>query len=295
VQVPSSLPRGTPIALNISIDRLAYITVKGTIGDIPFNVAVVAPSDREAPTPDELGALERRFEEAVGFIPRGQQNVKRLQWDQARDGFRQAAQRGDAAGAVHEFEAMEEIVASLEDVPGPLTPPKVFLDNLVRECLDLHRYVEQTSPSGTPYDGLEMVRSIDAQREQAERAFSAADQPAYTEAIAMLHHIEEHLLDVARNVNPAPPPDEREEAARVVEYGRAKAGKLRDIAAADRPDLAKDVEDIDVELSRLAGQVDSDPVGVLDRARPLLQGLLRIENILGGPPGVPGPNVPIVG
>lgn len=285
VDVSSTLPRGTPIALNVSIDKLAYITVKGMIGDVPFNVAVVAPPDREVPSAAEETTLKRQFEDAVSYLPPGQKNVKELEYEEAKGRFEKAAQQGDAAGAVHEYEAMEELVASVEEVDGPLTPPKAFLDNLVRDCLELHQYIDRKSPNGVPYDGPEMVRSIDVQREEAERAFAASDQQAYTDAITMLHNIEDHLRDIAAQVegkDGTPKPDERQQAAGMVAYGRNKAGKLKSIAEPDRPDLAKELDGIDVRLSQLAGQVEGDPSGVMERARPLLQNLDRIENILQG-------------
>jgi molecular chaperone DnaK len=285
VDVPSTLPRGTPIALNVNIDKLAYITVKGTIGNVPFDIDVVAPPDREVPSPTEETALRRQFEEAVSYLPPGQKNVKELEYEEAKSRYEKAAQQGDAAGAVHEYEAMEELVASVEEVDGPLTPPKAFLDNLVRDCLELHQYIDRKSPNGVPYDGPEMVRSIDVQREEAERAFAASDQQAYTDAITMLHNIEDHLRDIAAQVegkDGTSTPDERQQAAGMVAYGRNKAGKLMSIAEPDRPDLAKELDGVDVRLSQLAGQVEGDPSGVMERARPLLQNLDRIENILQG-------------
>ena len=202
VPVPSSLPRGTPIDLNIHIDRLSFITVKGKISDIPFEAAVELPPERPMPTAEELQALDRAFQEAIAYLPAGKRNIAETRSKRAKQSYEAAIRQGDREQAVYEFEEMEDLVANIAtEGTRPLDPPKEFFDELLKDCYDLNQYATQvTAKEGVaqPHDAKELAKTIDFQRDRGEKAFNDGEQVAYIETIEMLENIRNHLIAVIR-------------------------------------------------------------------------------------------------
>jgi len=140
VPVESSLPKGTPIEMNLNIDEHSFITVKGKIGDIPFDAAVETPPPRSMPSQEEIQKLDKAFQESVTYLQAGKKGVEKARYKIAKKSFDAAYSRGDTDQAVHDFEEMEEIVASIARVEGALQPPKEFFDDLVKECHEINHY-----------------------------------------------------------------------------------------------------------------------------------------------------------
>ena len=298
VQVHSSLPKGTPIKLNVFIDPLYLITVKGAIGDAgegndknTFEASLEPPPPREPPTAEQVAALEGELREALAYLPAGKRNVAQVKWNRSKSALEGAQERGEKEQAVHEFDEMEEIVGSIARTESVLQPPKEDFDKLVTQCTELNGYATQVAADkGKPHDGPEIEKAIEVQREQGESAWNDADQQAYGEAIGMLEGIRNHLGQLLQTA--ASGEDSRSEAERAadaIKQVREEARKVENMAKAkQRPDFEEEAGRIGTQLDGLAGEVQSNPRGALEKAMQLNARLEQMRNVLmevGGPGG----------
>ena len=285
VPVASSLPKGTPIELNLNIDELSFITVKGKIGDTTFDAVLDLPPDRTMPSDEDIIALDHAFSEAVEYLVPGKKAVSKAKYKTAKHSFEAALKRSNKEQAIHDFEEMEELVADLARTEGPVQPPREFFEELVEECQEINRYVAQTAAeAGQPHDHRELQKSIDFQRVQGEKAFAAGDQKAYSDAIMLLESIKNHLIALAQKVMPVPPPiSEQERAAAMGEVAEREANKLGQFAASQqRKDLQEEAELIKKKLGELAREAQKNPKAVQEKISMLRARLEQMKNVLMG-------------
>jgi molecular chaperone DnaK len=282
VPVDSSTPRGTPIHLDVHMDRFSLLTARGTIGEQTFEFEVEAPPDRGLPSEQEVTELTARFTEAAAYLPAGRRASIQIKFDVAREAFERARDDGDDKGAVHEFEQMEELAASIERNATPLQPPKADFDRLVEDCDQINAALRGQD---VPHDPQEMGRSIEAQRVQGEKAFREGDQSSYSEAIQHLMGYRDHLIDLLRS-GPAPEITPEQAAYATVQVAAEEADTVRQLAVAEgRDDLRAQVDDIRRQLDDLGPQAFSDARRVLQRGQALRAELERIKNLIRAPLG----------
>lgn len=283
VKVPSSTPRGTLIRFDLHMDRLSFITVQGSIGEHEFEAAVEVPPEREMPTDDEVAEVTRRFEEAIAFLPAGERNTAEIRFGVSLDAFGKAGRDADRDQAVHEFEEMEEIVAGLGHNASALDPPKHEFDQLVSDCSEFNTYLGQLSAeAGVPHDHQEMARSIEVQRMAGERAFQAADQRSYGDAVRQLAGYMDHLAGLYQRMRPqGAAPTEAERATGILQIAGREAVTVRQLAdanasAAEREEVAQ----IQRQLEELGTNIERDPRQVQERAVQLRTRLEQLKNVL---------------
>ncbi|TDB91400.1 Hsp70 family protein [Actinomadura sp. KC216] len=282
VPVPLTTPRGTPIRFDLHVDRHSFITVRGSVGEHAFEAAVELPPEREMPTREEVERLDRRLAEAAEFLPAGERQNFQIKQRMARESLEKAMRDGDRAQAVHEFEQLEGLEADAAKFRTVLEPPKAEFDQLVAECFELNSYLMRDAAElSRPYDGQEMAKSIETQRDQGENAHRNADQRAYGEVIRQLLGYQQHMVAIYRQAHPQPQQSDAERAMGVLKRCRQQAEKVRQLAdAAGRADLRAQVVEIMGKLDELQGRLDRDPRGVLDRLPGLQQRLSQLHNIL---------------
>ncbi len=285
VPVDSSLPKGTLVELQVNIDELSFITIKGKIGESLFDVSVEPPPPRPLPTGAEIEALERTFQETLAYLPVGRRSVAEARYRRAKQSFAAAKQRGDEEQAIHDFEEMEELAAEIARSSAPLQPPREFFDNLVQECSQINRDVARMlAEEGEPYDHPELQRSIDAQREFGIRAFLAGNQRSYSDAITMLENIRNHILALAQRVmRLRDTRTDTERAVDHVQYGQREADTISSLAAAqEKQDLVREADDIKRELEILAGEAQRNPRAVQEKVSQLRHRLQQMKNFILG-------------
>jgi len=286
VRVPSSLPRGTHIMLDINIDKLSLITVKGTIGEeVEIGVSVELPPPRDMPSSDEIQSLERAFGEAIGYLSTGRRSIAEAKYRKSRKSFEAAVSRGDNEQAIHDFEEMEEIVAEISCVEGPLQPVKEYFDELVGECIEINQYVAvKAAEAKQPHDTREISKAVEAQRVHGERAYRDGDQKAYSDAITMLESIKDHMIEIMRKIMPPPPPmPESEKARRMAEHAKEEVSRVGQLAKAQkRDDLQKEIGEIRKQLETLAQEAETNPQPVQEKLSQLRARLEQIKNVLMG-------------
>lgn len=283
VAVPSSTPRSTPIRLELHMDRHSFITVRGSIGEhTPFEAKVELPPDRPMPATGEVETLQRAFDETIEFLPAGPRNTATIQWEVALESFHGAVERGDQPQAVHEFEQLEEIVSRLGRHTTTLEPSKADFDGLVEDCVELNTYLATVGgQSGVPHDEQEMARFIEAQRDQGERAFRAADQKSYGEAIVQLEGYRDHLIGLYRRTRPSDPRSEAERTRSNLGIGLEEAANVRELALAmSRGDLADEAQNIERQLVDLGPAAERDPQRAQERVSHLRARLDQMKRIL---------------
>lgn len=297
VPVDLSLPRGTPIYLNLNIDELSFITVKGSIGETSFDATVEVPPDREMPSEEEVASLIGRFEEEAAYLPAGQRAKLEARFRKTRQGFEEAAERGETERAVHDFEEMEALVAEVSSVSGPLQPPREAFNQLVAECHEINLYAARVcAESGKPHDKEGMQKATEAQRVQGERAFENGDQRAYSNAVEMLESLREFLVTQARAAMPEPPRRSEEEiAAQHVQVAMHEAENIARLAESEnREDFQEETGQIMRELEGLLRDAATKPTEVQQRASQHRARLEQIKNVFMGiskttPDGIPTP------
>ncbi|MFE7839422.1 Hsp70 family protein [Streptomyces sp. NPDC057474] len=288
VPVPSSTPRGTVIDLDVEMDVHALITVRGSIGDHPFEAVVEVPPEAGLPSSAEVAELLRRFEQDVEFLPAGERNVKQVQMDMAKDAFLTAADRSETAIACHEFEQMQAIADSVrKHHTGDLQPPRADFEKLVKDCTELNRYVTMVSAeTETPHDEREIALAIEAQRDHGEGALSAGDQRSYSEVITQLQHIFDHLRTVAyRQQRKEQPISDTEKAVALLQAAQETLDEVRTLCQASStatPAHRAEVEDIGQRLAGLQALIAQDPQQVQQQAAQERQRLIRLKNICMG-------------
>ncbi|NUO80105.1 Hsp70 family protein [candidate division KSB1 bacterium] len=287
IQVPvdSSLPKGTPVEMTVNIDERYFITVQGKIGEKTFEAAVEPPPPREMPKPEDVQALDKSFNENVAFLPTGKKGVAEVRYKKAKKSFESAAARGDNEQAIHDFEEMEEIVASISRTEGALQPPKEFFDDLVKECHEINTYVARAAAeAGHPHDHREVAKSIEAQRVQGEKAIAGNDQKAYTDTIIMLETIRNHVIALAQKVSKQE--DNRTESEKAedhVKHAGGEANKAGQLAAAQgRKDYQDEIEQIKAQLKDLTKEAQKNPRAVQEKIGKLRARLSQIVNVLMG-------------
>ena len=293
VPVPSSLPKGAPLEMNINIDQLSFITIKGKVGDTEFDAALELPKPRELPSSEEVQLLDKSFRESVAYLPAGKKNIAEVKYKMAKKSFEDALSRNDKEQALHDYEEMEEIVADMASVEGPLKPPKEFFDELVAECYEINQYATRAAAeSGQPYDHTEIAKGIDAQRVHGEKAFAAGDQKAYSDAIIQLENIRNYSIALAQKlIKIYDPRSEAEKALAFVIHAKGEAERAGQLAAAQgRDDLQREAEQIQQKLNELALEAKKTPISVHDKVAKLRGRLEQIINvIMGNVKGIPHP------
>jgi molecular chaperone DnaK len=301
VSVPPATPRGTPIRLEVEVDELSFIAVTGSVGETTFHASVELPPDRPVPTGEEREELERSFGNAVQYLPAGEREVAKARWRQAKKRFETAERAGEPSMAVHEYEAMEAVIAEVGSPAPVLDPPKDQFDKLVHLCRELNAYLAHTADRpGHQLDHQDIARSIDTLSDQGERAYQDSDQRSYADAIGMLEGLRRHLVSHYQDANDgADPRSETERVTDMVEQVTEEAAHvLRAAAAQERPDIRDEVEAIQRELAELARHAAQDPRGAQNRAAQLESRLTQLRNVLrgqgggGGTPGLPVDHTP---
>jgi molecular chaperone DnaK len=282
VPVPSTTPQGTPIRFDVEINGLTMITVRGAVGETAFDALVVPPPERKLPPPDEVSALERTFAEAVHYLPTGERALAEVKWAKSKESFESAATRGDEPHAVHEFEEMEALAAEIADVDDTLSPVKEEFDKLVKDCRSLNDYLRRAAKEGKPHDHAELVKAIDAQSDQGERAYREADQRGYSEAILMLQNIHDHLVDIGREtIEDTRSPAER--AVGLVKQVASEAARLLRLAEAQgRLDFQDEIRTVQRELDDLGRDTHVNPQRTQQKSVQLHQRLAQLEAIMTG-------------
>ncbi len=283
VPVSSTTPRGTPVRLNVHIDELHLITVRGSVASATIDAVLERPMDRTMPTPEEVRDLESRFREAAQFLQPGTRNLAEVRWTQAKRGFDAAITIGDEPQAVHDFEEMEEICNEYETTGTKLDPPKEHFDRLVEDCRRLNDYVRKPAAElGRPHDHQETLRAIDAQVEYGERAFRDSDQRAYADAIQGLEDIRGYLAEIQRQIRLET--DTRTETQKAMDALRSAeraANRVMGLAEAkERADLADEVASIARRLAELDADVHADPRGTSQKINRHHVRLEQIEKVL---------------
>ncbi|MGW6144077.1 Hsp70 family protein [Streptomyces sp. NPDC055140] len=282
VVVPSSTPRGTAIRMNVAMQEDASITVRGSIGeDTTFDALLEVPVDPPMPDASVVEELYHRFEENVGYLATGPQTVVRAKWTKARRAFEEARDRGDVAAAVHEFRELEEIVAVLGEADQELQPPKREFDALVDDCLRLHAHLSESGPAGDkPFDGPEVIRAIEAQRAEGERAHAAGDQRRYGEAIAQLQGHFTYLRGLLRS-SPGGELSPQERAEGLLRFGFQRAEELSRVAVATgRTSEERDLTEVRSRLEQLVPLLATNPEQVGQEAGKLVARLRQLGQIL---------------
>ncbi|MDT0447079.1 Hsp70 family protein [Streptomyces johnsoniae] len=284
-EVPSSTPAGTTIHVDVEMDAGLLITVRGTIGEHPFDGAVEVPPERELPDAEQVAALHRGFEEAVAYLPTGERTVSNAKMAKAKQGYDSAVAEGDTARAVHEFGQMEELVSSVGRPEADLEPPKHDFDRLIAQCEDANRYlVTRAADLEVPHDAVEMGRAIDVQRGQGERAFAAGDQRSYGEAVSQLHGYLEHLRALTTKVFTKDAPlSDLERAAGLLSFVLERVTELRGlVAAVGTEEHRQTVEDVARRAGALEPVLGQDPARVQQEAAREVRRLEQLETILKG-------------
>ncbi|MFG2524327.1 Hsp70 family protein [Streptomyces sp. NPDC048527] len=293
VRVPSSTPRGTAIRLNVAMQENVSMTVQGSIGeDTTFDALLEVPVDPPLPEAPAVDELYRRFEENVGYLAAGPQAVVRAKWTKARRAFEEARDRGDVPAAVHEFRELEEIVAVLGEAGQELQPPKRDFDALVEDCLRLHAHLAESGPAGDkPFDGPEVIRAIEAQRAEGERAHAAGDQRRYGEAIAQLQGHFTYLRSLLRS-SPGGEISAQDRAEGLLRFGFQQVEELSRVALArGRTSEERDLAAVKSRLEQLVPLLATNPDQVVQDAGKLAARLRQLAQILLGAqsegPGLP--------
>ncbi|WP_164836202.1 Hsp70 family protein [Actinacidiphila soli] len=293
VPVPSSTPRGTVIDLDVEMDVHSLITVRGSIGDHPFEALVEVPPEAELPSDDKVAKLLRAFEQSVEFLSAGEQNVQKAKMKMAHESFTEALARGENAVASHEFEEMQAIADVADKAPtGDLQPPRADFERLVKDCILDNRYVASISAEAEiPHDEREIAQAVEVQRDQGERALSAGDQRSYSEVITQLQHIFEHLRNLryqSRQKNQ--PVADAERAASLLQSALEMLRQVRNLVQVSRAtaEHRQQVADIGQRLSGLQAVIAQDPHRVQQEAAQDRQRLIRLKSILTGSSDEPG-------
>ncbi|RMG22388.1 MAG: hypothetical protein D6732_25865 [Methanobacteriota archaeon] len=285
VEVSPTLPKGTPIELDIRIDEHYLITVKGQIGDTSFNFKVEPPPPRKMPTEEEIQALHKSFSENCAYLPPGKKALAEARYKKARKSFESSYNRGDNDQAIHDFEEMEEIVASISSTEGSLQPPREFFDELVKECLELNSYVARAAAeSGYPHDQREVAKAIEAQRVMGEKALANSDQKSYSDVLALLESIRNNLIGLGQKFfQERDTRTDIEKATDHIRYAEDEASKMEQFAASqEREDLKGEIHQIKSQLKDLSREAQKNPKAVQEKIGKLRARLEQIKNILMG-------------
>lgn len=282
------LAKGTPVNFTLSVDELAGITIKGKVGGQTFEARIEPPPERRLPTPDEMLALEKTFQQTVQELPNDKQRSLTAQHKNARESYEAAVQHGNNEQAVHDFEEMEEITASIEQTKTMLEPPLETFETVVSDCFRLNQYIDalqnQRHPIGARHNAAELNKAIHTQRKLGEQAFVKEDQASYANALASLDAIFDHLnhlhYQMTRDLDTRSPSQKADDMAR---------GMLEEIESVSRLAEARGRTDLQDELQLLKNQIlaasadiQSNPLLVENRLRQVLAKLLQIKNILQG-------------
>jgi molecular chaperone DnaK len=187
---------------------------------------------------------------------------------------------------VHEFEELEESVAGLGDGKSALEPPRTEFEKLVGDCIELNTFLGRSGVDrDVPHDHQEMARSIEVQRDAGERAYQAADQNSYGDAIRQLTNYRDHLIALAQRTRPRRDLTETERAIAILRAAQEETGTVRRLAqSAARADLVDEIDAIQRQLEELGGQIEHRPVRVQERGSALRARLEQLKNVLSQAP-----------
>jgi molecular chaperone DnaK len=285
------LPKGTPVHFTLNVDELASITIKGNVGDKTFETQIDPPAERKPPTVAEVQALDQAFQDALPTLLAGKRDHIQEQYKKARESYEAAAKKDELEQAVHDFEEMEELVASNAQTGGTLEPPRAVFDNLVVECINFNQFIAalftQSGKGTQGYSSQEVSKGIDTQQRQGEHAIAAGDQASYADVLVALHAIRDHLaLLYSRAVNSDDTRTESEKAADAIRSTLADAIEIDQLAAArTRKDLQNEIVLIKNQLNAAARDIQTNPLLVQHRANQAWVRLQQMKNVLAGAQG----------
>ncbi|MBK8099466.1 MAG: Hsp70 family protein [Planctomycetes bacterium] len=285
VRVPP-MPRGTPIVLNVHVDKSDLITVDGKIGDEPFEAAVVPPPPRGAPTPEEVKTLDARFDLALSSLAPAGQMAPRVRWEQTRPVLDQALQSGNAESAVVQFEELEEILGDAEVIEVPLRPSLSDFEKRIDDALAINREAaEKAQESRKPYDAAENERTVRALQEEGRRAYQRKDQKFWSDIQERLDALIKHM------VKSCPPPTAAQIAAYFLGQVQQAVPDLMTAAAEQRrTEFRGELAQMQAAVRPLVQKIPDDADGVAAKARAMYERVQEIAKALGKglvePPGV---------
>ncbi|MCX3059662.1 Hsp70 family protein [Streptomyces beihaiensis] len=295
VLVPSSTPRGTAIRLTVSMYENAAIAVRGSIGDVSFDVPIEVPVERDMPSEDEAAELRKRFQENVGYLPAGPQNTAKAEWTVAEKAFREAKERGDVAAAVHEFRELEKAVGSVARHGGELQPPKAEFDELVSDCLGLHAQLAQDGvPEGKTFDAPEIARGIEEQRRRGEQVHAARDQRAYGEVIQQLQRVFTYMRGLMRTAPATEIPAAVRAASQLRADMKGTEELIRVADATGRAAESRELAEIHGKLRVQEARIATDPDAVLRDISKLNARLRQLARMLIDVRGGDTAGIPII-
>lgn len=277
------LPKGTPVNFTLSVDELAGMTIKGKVGSQNFAAQIEPPRERQPPTEAELQALEQTFQQAVVELPDEKQRTIRAQYQKASESYKAAVQRSDTEQAVHDYEEMEEISASIEQRKVVMEPPLEKFQALVDECVQLNRYLEsQSGLVGAKYNAVEVRQTIKTQQLLGEQAFLNKDRTGYANALASLQAISDHLgLLYYQMTKTLDTRSAQEKAEDLLQGVLAEAERVNILAIArGRTDLQNEIDLLKKQVQATATEAQTNPRLAEMRLRQVLSRLEQIKNML---------------
>ncbi len=263
VELSQSLPIGTAIPMEVEINKLAHITVRGNIGKDTFE-AIIKSVEQNVPTSNDIQIIDRKFQTAADALPSGKRAITEAQYRRAKQSYENALKQVDQDQAAHEFDQMRELVDNLEtkQQSSTLQPPKEDFDALVKSCVQLNAYARQKEDQlDQPHNSMEMAKTIEEQKRQGKRAFEAEDQQTYIDAIQMLESIRDYLYGLLQSVLEAN--DSRSESEQAADYIKMvlQQAAIIELRASEqnRADLNDHLQQIKQKLEEAAQLVESNP------------------------------------
>ncbi|GHO73839.1 hypothetical protein KSD_16100 [Ktedonobacter sp. SOSP1-85] len=281
-----TLAKGTPVHFTLHVDELAGITVKGTIGKKTFETQIEPPPERKPPTATEVEALDESFQKLTTTLHTQKKSRVEEQYKKARESYEAAVEKEELEQAVHDFEELEELVASIAPTQSSIEPPRDVFEKVVGECLNLKNFVEALSTySGITqqgYNSREISKAIETQQIQGDQAFQAGDQTRYTNALVALYALRDHLaLLYAKAVKSENTLSESEKAASYIHSILVEATEIDQIATGrKRKDFQNEIILIKNQLNAAARDIQTNPLLVQHRANQAWVRLQQIKNVL---------------
>lgn len=276
-------PKDTPINFTLTVNELAGITVKGEVGKVPFEAQIEIPPDPKPPMPNEVQALEDAFRSAAQKLPDGKRQHIEVQYERAQKSYETATQRGDSEQAIHEFEEMKELAASIEQTRIILEPPLEDFETLVDECLYFNQYLDAYLVK-SKHNAVEEKRHIETLFIQGKQAFVNEDQISYANALASLNAIHDRLAVQYYSI--LREQDTRSESEKAEDLVKAALEEFENVdrRSADRGDAASQnkLARLRDQVQAIARDIPTNPLIVTSRLREIWNELQQIKNSLQG-------------
>lgn len=256
---------GTPVKVEIACDEQVHIQVRFSVNEQEFGGSIESPPPDAVPTAYDVEQLDRSFREVLTRL--GEEDVHRLRtsYERTHQDLDEARAGADYPKAIQRAADLEGLVREARLVE-PLHPPLDVVESHCASCVELLPVVAEIKPEMATSS---LQRDLESALDRARQAYRERDRQKYEDASQEIDASMQFLVGLTRvQMEEDLDIDATLRAIMALERTRQMTQFLMvNCLVAEQGTFFADLKWQLEEISDLEENVNTDPVGVLNRCQ----------------------------